>query len=259
MIKLSVITINYNNLEGLKRTVDSVVNQIWKEFEYIVIDGGSTDGSKAYLESQTNKIDYWVSAPDLGIYNAMNKGVKIASGEYLLFLNSGDLLYNNSVLDKNLLLLHTQDLICFDILIRKNEIEYIKSSPETNILSYLALDTFPHQSTLIKKKLFDVVGLYDEKLKIVSDWKFLIFAIIFHKASYKKINQVLSIYYLDGISSDSSNHTLMIRERHEVLNSYLPYIKELFEDGFEKERLIKSFRKSSWLKVLVKLGLLNKF
>ena len=93
--KLSIITINYNNLEGLKRTVESVINQTSKEFEYIVIDGGSNDGSGAYIESKSEHIDYWVSEPDKGIYNAMNKGIAKASGEYLLFLNSGDHLFSN--------------------------------------------------------------------------------------------------------------------------------------------------------------------
>ena len=78
--KLSIVTINYNNLEGLIKTMESVVNQTWKEFEFIVIDGGSTDGSAAYIESQSGNIDYWVSEKDAGIYNAMNKGIARATG-----------------------------------------------------------------------------------------------------------------------------------------------------------------------------------
>jgi glycosyltransferase involved in cell wall biosynthesis len=85
MPKLSIITINYNNLEGLKRTVESVVNQTWQEFEYIVIDGGSTDGSTEYIECQSKHFDYWVSEPDTGIYNAMNKVIAVPKGEWLYF------------------------------------------------------------------------------------------------------------------------------------------------------------------------------
>jgi len=73
MPQLSIITINFNNLSGLKRTIDSVVNQTWKDFEFIVIDGGSTDGSKELIEQYHDKIDYWVSEPDRGVYDAMNK------------------------------------------------------------------------------------------------------------------------------------------------------------------------------------------
>ena len=89
-MKLSVITINYNNAEGLAKTMDSVFRQRFSDFEYIVIDGGSTDGSKDLIVNNQDKIAYWCSEKDSGIYNAMNKGIREASGEYLLFLNSGD-------------------------------------------------------------------------------------------------------------------------------------------------------------------------
>ena len=113
--KLTIITINYNNLEGLKRTVESVLNQTWQEFEYIVIDGGSNDGSAEYIESQSEHIDYWVSEPDKGIYNAMNKGIAKARGEYLLFLNSGDHLYSAKVLEENYGKIADFDLIYFNL------------------------------------------------------------------------------------------------------------------------------------------------
>ncbi|MFV5686291.1 glycosyltransferase family 2 protein [Flavobacterium sp. GB2R13] len=258
-MKLTIITINYNNLEGLKRTVESVVNQSWQEFEYIIIDGGSTDGSAAYIENQNDKIDYWVSEPDSGIYNAMNKGILKATGEYLLFLNSGDLLFSNTVLEENEAEFHTEDLICFDILMRGTGTEFIKSSRSSSILPYLYLDTFPHQSILIRKKIFYVIGFYDEKLKIVADWKFVLQAIVFYNASYKNIGRLLSIYYLDGISSIQSNHLLMINERHAVLNTDFPYLKEFFVENLKKEKIIKDLRNSNKIKVLIKLGLLNRF
>ncbi|MFZ3274524.1 MAG: glycosyltransferase, partial [Lutibacter sp.] len=114
---LSIITINFNNLEGLKKTMASVLGQTWKEFEYIIIDGGSTDGSAAYIESQSQHLNYWVSESDKGIYNAMNKGIKVAHGEYLLFLNSGDEFYDLEVLEKNNAAIHTEDFVYFDILL----------------------------------------------------------------------------------------------------------------------------------------------
>lgn len=98
MPKLTIITINLNNKAGLQTTIDSVIAQTYKDFEWIIIDGGSTDGSKELIEKYTNYIKYWVSEPDKGIYNAMNKGIKVAEGEYLQFLNSGDSLFSNSVL-----------------------------------------------------------------------------------------------------------------------------------------------------------------
>jgi glycosyltransferase involved in cell wall biosynthesis len=130
MLKLSIITVNYNNLEGLKKTIESVVSQTWQVFEYIVIDGGSTDGSAAYIEAQSVNIDYWVSEPDNGIYNAMNKGIKAATGEYLLFLNSGDDLTDLKALENNQIHLKEEDIIYFDINVIKENSLYIKKSPE---------------------------------------------------------------------------------------------------------------------------------
>lgn len=88
-MKISIITINYNNIEGLKQTVESVLSQTYIDKEYIVIDGGSKDGAVDFLKSQ-NKITYWVSEKDGGLYNAMNKGIRKLSGDYVIFMNSGD-------------------------------------------------------------------------------------------------------------------------------------------------------------------------
>ena len=98
--KISIVTINYNNPSGLKKTIESVVNQTWKNFEYIIIDGGSTNGDVDIIKSFDNQIDYWVSEPDKGIYNAMNKGIKKATGDFIIFINSGDNFTNSSVLEE---------------------------------------------------------------------------------------------------------------------------------------------------------------
>ena len=97
-MKFTVITINYNNVEGLRQTILSVVGQTCDDFEYVIIDGGSTDGSVGVIKEYEDKITHWVSEKDGGIYNAMNKGVKVAHGEYLIFMNSGDIFFDNKVL-----------------------------------------------------------------------------------------------------------------------------------------------------------------
>ena len=100
-MKLSIITINYNNLAGLQKTIESVVSQTFRDFEWIVIDGGSVDGSRELIERYANSFSYWVSEPDKGIYNAMNKGIVVAKGDYLLFLNSGDWLCDEMALERS--------------------------------------------------------------------------------------------------------------------------------------------------------------
>ena len=111
IMKLSIITVNLNNCDGLQKTIDSVVSQTFKDFEWIVIDGGSTDGSKELIEQYADHFTYWVSEPDKGIYNAMNKGIRVAKGDYLQFLNSGDYLYDRTTLEKCLLPQNNADVI----------------------------------------------------------------------------------------------------------------------------------------------------
>ena len=98
-MKLSIITINYNHKEGLLKTIKSVVNQTYHDIEYIVIDGGSTDGSKEYIESKQEYINQWVSEKDHGVYNAMNKAIRMAQGEYCIFMNSGDHFFSSQSLE----------------------------------------------------------------------------------------------------------------------------------------------------------------
>ena len=98
-MQLSIITINLNNYEGLKKTISSIRCQNWHNFEWIIIDGGSTDGSTELIESVSKDLTFWCSESDKGIYNAMNKGVAMCSGKYVLFMNSGDSLHDSKVLE----------------------------------------------------------------------------------------------------------------------------------------------------------------
>src|SRR3546814_379964 len=97
---LSVITIVYNNVKDIERTMLSVINQDYDAIEYIIVDGGSTDGTLDIIKNYEDKITKWISEPDKGIYNAMNKGLKMASGDYVLFMNSGDEIYANNTVSK---------------------------------------------------------------------------------------------------------------------------------------------------------------
>ena len=239
--KLSIITINYNNLAGLKKTVESVVNQTYQEFEYIVIDGGSTDGSKEFIESQRNKIDYWVSEPDNGIYNAMNKGILNASGEYLLFLNSGDHLFDNKVINANIQYILKYDLIYFDLQMISAASTKIASYPERLRFSDLYFGSLPHPATFIKKTLFEKVGFYDENLNIVSDWKFFILALFKYDSTYVKINATLATFYADGISSNNDN----LLERNQVLNDcFQEYVLdyEVFSTAEKHQKILEMNR-----------------
>ena len=174
-MKISVITINYNNINGLRQTIDSVINQTCKDFEYLIIDGGSEDGSIDILKEYAQSITYWVSERDSGIYNAMNKGIERAQGEYCIFMNSGDYFYNNNVLDSVLSMLNGADFYTGKYqAIRSNEAPIIQNPPQYVNLAFLLKGTLCHQATFIKTSLLKYRP-YNESYKIVSDWEEFMF------------------------------------------------------------------------------------
>lgn len=213
MKKISVITINYNNLEGLKRTIPSVLTQTYNDYEYLVIDGGSTDGSKEYIESQQG-IDYWISEKDKGIYNAMNKAVKVANGEYCIFMNSGDHFFSTYSLGNAAAELDGTDYcVGQTIEIGTDHVEFVKS-PSKMSLYFIVEKSLQHQSTFIKTQLLKD-NPYDENFKIVADWKHFFENWYFNKISYKAINKIVSVYYLDGFSAQ--NVDMLMKEREQVV------------------------------------------
>lgn len=218
MIKISIITINLNNVEGLERTLNSVINQTVKKFEYIVIDGGSSDKSLLMLEQCKNQIDKLIIEPDNGIYHAMNKGIKLSTGEYIIFLNSGDVFVNNSVIESVLSLLQDSEIIFGDLIWRDG---LITNYPHILDFSFLRNRSLPHQATFIKLDLFYKHGYYDEDNRITSDWKFFLLCICKYNVSYKKIPFVISKMESGGISDSKLSNTgkRIINEKCDFLNS----------------------------------------
>ncbi len=249
--KLSIITINFNNLQGLKRTVESVINQTWREFEYIIIDGGSTDGSVEYISQMQNHFAYWVSEADKGIYHAMNKGIKVANGEYLLFLNSGDYMLEKNVIMEVFKKGIVEDIIYCNIRFIYTEKEVNHEFPDQIDLQYFIDRSIGHPSSFINAKLFKTLGLYDEELKIVSDWKFFIKARSNPDITFRKFNIFLTAFGMDGISNLNKN--LGKNERQMVLNKNYPYLLRLRK--FENIKL--NWEKSKRIQLLLNLGFLK--
>lgn len=218
-MKYSVITINFNNIVGLKHTILSVLGQTFKDYEYIIIDGGSTDGSVGVIEEYKDAITYWVSEPDNGIYHAMNKGVALAHGDYCIFMNSGDSFFDGMVLKRASSLVQDEDIIVGKLL-SNSDGRLLFAPPSREIsLYYLYSGTIPHQSTFIKTELLKLYP-YDEKLKIVSDWKFFLQSIILHNCSVKFIDVNVARFDLEGIST--TNPKAMWMEKESILKEYFP-------------------------------------
>ncbi|GAB6009246.1 glycosyltransferase family 2 protein [Dysgonomonas reticulitermitis] len=223
-MKVSVITINYNNAAGLEKTIKSVLSQSYQDFEYIVIDGGSADRSREILESYSEEIDYWISEPDNGIYNAMNKGIRQATGQYLHFLNSGDTYASDNVLENVFRNKEYKDPILRGIQIcdcGTHQFRWYNHGLEDITLYHLYVDTLQHQATFINATLFKKYGLYDEKYRIGSDWKFFIQAILGGESSFY-LNIDIVIFDMTGISNNPKYKKLMYEERALIMDELIP-------------------------------------
>jgi glycosyltransferase involved in cell wall biosynthesis len=219
-MKLSIITINLNNVNGLRKTIESVVNQTFTDYEYIIIDGGSTDGSVEVIKEFADKITYWVSEPDKGIYNAMNKGILKAHGVYLQFLNSGDWFINEDILTSFSLKERGEDIIYGNVnfILSNGEIKELIMPEEPKLtLAFFLQKTIIHQAAFIRKELFQYY-LYDENFIIFSDWKFFIQKIILENCKIKYINKTVVNYDTEGISSDPQALKKYMYEKNEILS-----------------------------------------
>lgn len=216
-MKFSIITINYNNKEGLRKTIESVVNQTFDDYEYIVIDGGSTDGSIDIIKKYSEKISYWVSEHDKGIYNAMNKGITHAHGEYLNFMNSGDCFHSPDVLEEICPQLHADIVVGAWIKGNNKEAWYFPYTDAT--LFHLYKWTFNHQSSFFKHHLFKN-DLYREDLKIVSDWAFYFQKLIIENCSFQSLITCIADFDDTGVSCTHGEQGWA--ERKQVLRETLP-------------------------------------
>lgn len=239
MKKVAIITINFNNLSGLKKTMDSVFSQDGRELEYIVIDGGSSDGSREWIEEQSEKLAYWVSEKDQGIYHAQNKGLEKAEAEYCLFLNSGDILANDKVISAITPELGSADIVYGDLITSdaQGKETYVKSADTPDVYHFM-ISTLWHPTAFIKREIFGKLGGYDQTLKVTGDYEFFIRAIIKNNASTKHINRPICIFDLKGISNSPEMAELQTLERKKSWElNFSPKMIETFE---EHTRLLRS-------------------
>ncbi len=226
---LSIITINRNNAAGLEKTMRSVTSQIGGEFEYVVIDGASTDGSVDVIRSFEASLGErlkWISEPDKGIYNAMNKGIGMATGDHLQFLNSGDSLVSDDVTMRMAEALKNRE---YPSILYGNMLKDIPGGKAMRDrcfagrdISFLGFYTgsLNHSSAYIRRSLFNQYGMYDENLKIVSDWKWFLQAIILGGEKPVYVDMDVTLFDMNGISE--KNKALDKAERRRVLNELIP-------------------------------------
>lgn len=229
MPRLSIITVNLNNSTGLQNTMKSVKSQSFTDYEHIVIDGGSTDNSVAVIKNHKDNVSYWISEPDTGIYNAMNKGIMKAKGEYIQFLNSGDTFTGPEILKKVFKKNSTEDILYGHVFVLKEEGGNVYKMPDSNQISlnYFFLKSISHPAAFIKRDLFSN-NLYDESYSIAADKKFFIEQIIIRNCSLRLVDEVIVNFDSSGVSSKPENILLVQKEENRIMAQLFP--PRLFPD-----------------------------
>ncbi|EKU90743.1 glycosyltransferase family 2 protein [Bacteroides oleiciplenus] len=248
---LSIITVNFNNNEGLKKTLRSIETQSYTSYEHIIIDADSNDGSKETIEKyseRNTRLTYWVSEKDNGIYDGMNKGIRQAKGEYLYFLNSGDCLQGD-ILKK--ISFDGTKYIYGDMVLINNQEQRKETGPDYPDLIFFFYNALAHQACFIHHSLF-ADKLYDTRYKIIADWGHSFQSIIMEGCSYRHIPSTIAECDGTGISSNyidvQTERLKWLKENlsHQLYSTYidiLEYNKSEFKAIIPTMNHTKKFQK----------------
>jgi len=248
--------VNFNNAEGLQKTIQSINSQTFKDYEFLIIDGGSTDASVDVICKYHTLLNYSVSEPDNGVYHAMNKGILKATGEYCLFLNSGDILANNKVLESVFDKVIDEDIIYGNaVKVKSHYHRLIKYTPDLSLYDfYRTTAAIHHQATFIKKELFVSYGFYREDIKIIADWEFFFRVIIQNKVKTKYIDLTVCVFDGIGLSNvlkaTDPDRILASQEKETILKKYFP---DYILADYKKLDALLSHR-SCWQKLLNRIS-----
>lgn len=239
---LSIITINFNNSNGLLKTIKSINFQKNQNFEYIIIDNESNDGSLEHIQGFKRTNYKYLIEKDSGIYNAFNKGLKLSNGKLVLFLNSGDELVNDQIID---IIINNSDndnfLNIFGLnFIKFNNVVNSYIIPKKIDASYVLKNFIPHPSTVINKSIFDKIGFFNENYKYAGDHEFFVRFFLSQYANKFTVQDELIVnHYLDGLSNDIKNLNVILKERKMALNENItnPFIKETIQFYLEFEKI----------------------
>lgn len=221
--KLSIITVCYNAGQTIERTIKSVIAQTYKNIEYVIIDGQSTDTTLDLLESYKNNIAVKVSEKDKGIYDAMNKGISLATGAYILLLNADDYLFSPNAIENMMTAIESQNdedifygnLLMFDE--KTGTAKLWKPGPISGKLLYSS--SLPHPSTIYKRAIFEQINKFDDTYKIAADYEFYVRAFSF-RANFKYLDQLVSVFSYGGVSTSGEYKKLTNDERQRTLLKY---------------------------------------
>lgn len=251
-MRLSIITINYNNHDGLQKTIDSVVSQTFKDFEWVVIDGGSTDGSRELIEQFADRIAYWVSEPDRGVYHAMNKGIAQAKGEYLQFLNSGDWLYDKAVLERCFNHDFDADVMYGNCVFHYAGYDSQCCYPSRLTFERLYKGNIAHCASFIRREVLANEG-YNEELKIASDLEFWM-KLALRNGTFHHLEEFVAVFDTTGLSS--TNKEVEKAERAYLEDRYVP---KMVREDYRRLAEMNQVVADNQVQAVIQYGHKNKF
>lgn len=226
--KVSVITVCFNSQQFLERSIQSVLSQSYRNIEYIIIDGGSTDRTLEIINKYRERINSFISEPDNGIYDAMNKGIKLASGEIICFLNSDDRFFDKYAVEKAVAFLRNKkvdfiygNMLCTNL---DNTEYYLKRYPLRIKKRFFLREPLGHSATFYQKESFTRAGYFDIKFKISSDYEWYLRALFKKGLRAAHLNEIISIFQEGGKSGEDG---LRLSETAAVLSSYFK-LREIF-------------------------------
>lgn len=235
-MKFTVITVCLNAADSIERTIHSIVSQTYKDIEFIIVDGGSSDGTLDIVNRYVQSVSLLISEPDNGIYEAMNKGIRDSHGDYLCFMNAGDTFFSPFTLEKVAAHISGEDIICgISHLARQKYWIPVRSSASTIRIAYG--HNVNHQATFIRRELLSEG--YDTRFAIIADDLFFVKQILFHKASYKRLWQVVCNYDINGISSNPKYLSQINAEREAFLLEHLQQLPVFSSFSFKFSLLLE--------------------
>lgn len=261
-MKLSIITINRNNAAGLRKTMESVFSQTCRDFEYIIVDGASSDESVNVIKELESEgvrglgAFKWISEPDTGIYNAMNKGIKMSHGEYSLMLNSGDCLAENDVVERILPELQGADLIQGSMYLQTKDAKHLDYGFGGTKMSFFDVcdGDFLHQATFVHRNVYEQYGYYDESYRIAGDTAFFIKVVGLCNVTFRVVDIPISIFEGGGLASSADAKLIEARHREfkrimqEILGERLT---QLYKEDHKKVKLYDRLHAHQWMWYIV--------
>ncbi len=212
-MKLSIVIACKNSAKSVERTLESVARQTFSDFEIIVIDGASQDATLDILNKYREIITKIISEPDKGVFNAQNKGARLAGGDYLYFLNAEDALADKETLDRIFSRKPNEDFFYGDLLVESGLGIIRKPTPKKLGKAFLYADSVPCQASFIKRELFERLGGFDERFILAADYDFFLKAVFEASASYSYLKIPVAYYNLEGMTADPANRKAFFRER----------------------------------------------